>query len=165
MEFFKWLEETSLSVWVRESPSPWAYATVLLLHTIGMGLCVGIAAGIDLRILGLAPRVRLAPLEKFFPILWFGFTINAITGTMLVMQDATTKLQNPDFYVKMVFIALALINLRMIRRQILRNPSVDEGPLPSNARILALTSLFFWLGAITTGRLLAYVGPTSGFAG
>ena len=115
MEFFQWLEQTSLSVWVREAPTVWAYPSVLLLHTIGMALCVGIAAGIDLRILGFAPGVRLAPLETFFPILWAGFGINAVTGTVLLMQDASTKLMNPDFYVKMVFIALAIVTLRMIR--------------------------------------------------
>jgi hypothetical protein len=31
-----------------------------------------------------------------------------------------------------------------------------------NVKVLAVTSLIFWLGAITAGRLLAYVGPVSG---
>ena len=163
MEFIQWLEQTSLSTWIREAPTVWAYPTVLLLHTIGMALCVGIAAGIDFRILGFAPDVRLAPLERFFPVLWGGFWINAITGLLLLMQDASTKLMNPDFYVKMVFIALAIINLRMIRARVFADPSIDEGPLPANARRLAVTSLFLWLGAITAGRLLAYIGPVSGF--
>src|SRR5213075_667035 len=106
MEYLKWLENTGVSSWVRESPSPFAFPTVLLLHTIGMGLCVGINAGIDLRILGFAPRIRLGPMQKFLPVCWLGFIVNAITGTILVMQDATSKLRNPDFYVKMIFIAL-----------------------------------------------------------
>ena len=162
MEFLHWLETTSISTWVRESPSIFAFPTILLLHTIGMALCVGVSAGINLRILGLAPELKLAPLERFFPILWFGFTINAITGTLLVMQDASSKLLNIDFYVKMVFIALALINLSMIRKRVFRDPALDKGPFSSNAKMLAATSIFFWLGAITAGRLLAYVGPVSG---
>ena len=162
MEFLHWLESTWFSTWVRESPSIFAFPTILLLHTIGMALCVGVSAGIDLRLLGFAPELKLAPLERFFPILWFGFIINAITGTMLVMQDATSKLRNLDFYVKMIFIAFALINLSMIRKRVFRDPGLDKGPLPSNTRLLAATSIFFWLGAITSGRLLAYVGPVSG---
>jgi hypothetical protein len=102
-------------------------------------------------------------MERFFPILWFGFSVNAITGTILVVQDATAKLTNVDFYVKMVFIALALVNLRMQRAHIFRDPNVDRGPLSGNARVLAITSLFFWVGAITAGRLLAYVSPLVGF--
>lgn len=162
MEFLKWLEETGFSVWVRESPSIWAFPVVLLLHTVGMGLCVGISAGIDIRILGFAPGLKLAPFERFFPIFWFGFAINAITGTMLVMQDATSKLTNPDFYIKLVFIALALISLKMIRNRVFRDPQLDQGPLPANVKLLAALSLFSWLGTITAGRLLAYTGAVSG---
>ena len=157
-----WLENTGVSTWVRESPSIWAFPAILLFHTIGMALCVGVSAGINLRILGFAPGLRLAPMERFFPILWLGFYVNAITGTILVMQDATSKLRNVDFYVKMVFIALALINLKMIRTRVFRDPQLDRGPLATNVKVLAVASLFFWLGAITAGRLLAYVGPVSG---
>ena len=162
MDFLRWVEQTGFSSWFRESPSIWAYPMVLLLHTIGMGLVVGINAGIDLRILGLAPAIPLSPLKRFIPVLWIGFWINAVTGTILVMQDATTKLRNPDFYVKMAFIALALVVLRLLRTRVFQNPGIDKGDLPSNAKILAIASLFFWLGAITAGRLLAYVGPVSG---
>lgn len=162
MHFFEALEQSGFSVWVRESPSIWAFPVILLLHTIGMALCVGVSAGIDLRILGLAPGLRLAPMERFFPILWFGFWINAVTGTILVMQDATAKMTNLDFYAKMVFIALALVNLKMQRNKVFRDPNVDKGPFSMNAKVLAVTSLFFWMGAITAGRLLAYVGPIAG---
>jgi len=162
MDFLHWLEQTGFSTWVRESPSVWAFPTVLLIHTIGMGLVVGVNAGIDLRILGLAPKLPLAPMEKYFPILWTGFWMNAVTGVILVVQDATTKLANPDFYVKMVFIALAVINVQMLRKRVFRDPLVDQQPPSTNVKILAVTSLIFWLGAITAGRLMAYVGPVSG---
>ncbi len=164
IEYLKWIENLGFSTWVRESPSIFAFPTVLLLHTIGMGLCVGVNAGIDLRILGFAPGIRLAPMERLLPVLWLGFTINAITGTILVMQDASTKLRNPDFFLKMIFIALALVVLRMTQKRVFRDPTLDKGPLSSNAKVLALLSLFLWLGAITTGRLLAYVGPVSGLS-
>ena len=163
MEYLKWIENLGLSAWVRESPRIWAFPTILLLHTVGMALCVGINAAIDLRILGFAPGIRLAPLERLLPILWLGFWINAITGTLLVMQDATTKLRNPDFYMKMIFIAIALVILRMTQKKVFRN-GIDDGQLPFNAKVLAALSLFFWLAAITAGRLLAYVGPVTGLS-
>jgi hypothetical protein len=47
-------------------------------------------------------------------------------------------------------------------KSVFADPNLDRGPLPSNAKLLAILSLFFWLGAITAGRLLAYVGPVSG---
>lgn len=164
MDFLLRLEQSGFFSWVRESTSLFAFPGILLLHTIGMGLVVGISAGIDLRILGIAPALPLAPMEKFFPVLWIGFWINAVTGTILLLADATTKLANADFYVKMVFIALALINQRMLKTRVFRDPLIDNRPLSANVKILAVTSLFFWLGAITAGRLMAYVGPVSGLS-
>jgi hypothetical protein len=155
------IEESGFSTWVRESPSIWAFPVILLIHTLGMGFIVGVSAGIDLRILGMAPALRLAPMEKYLPILWFGFWTNAITGTMLLVADASMKLTNPDFYVKMAFIALSLINLSMIRKHVFRDPQIETGKFSSKARFLAWTSLFCWLVVITSGRLLAYVGSTS----
>src|SRR5215813_2616916 len=162
MEFLRFIEHTSFSQWVTGSSSVLAFPSILLLHTIGMGVVVGISAGVDLRILGLAPALPLAPMERFFPLLWVGFWVNAVTGVIMLAADATTKMTNPDFYVKMACIALALINLRMIRNRVLRDPHVDKQPLSSNAKVLAVTSLVLWLGAITSGRLMAYVGPVSG---
>src|SRR5213083_2872395 len=108
MDFLRAIEQSSFSQWVVGSSSVLAFPSVLLLHTIGMGLVVGINAGIDLRILGLAPALPLAPMERFLPVLWVGFWVNAATGIVLLAADATTKMMNPDFYVKMVFIALAI---------------------------------------------------------
>lgn len=165
MDFLLRIEQSGFLTWVRESPSLFAFGGILLLHTVGMGIVVGINAGIDLRILGLAQELPLAPMERFLPILWIGFWLNAATGVILLAADATTKLANPDFYVKMVFIALAVINLKLIKTRVFSDPLLDHKPLSANAKILALTSLIFWLGAIAAGRLMAYVGPVSGLEG
>ena len=162
MDFLRFLEQSSFSQWVIGSSSVFAFPTVLLLHTIGMGIVVGINAGIGLRILGLAPALPLAPMDRFFPLLWIGFWVNAITGVILLIADATTKVTNPDFYIKMIFIALAVVIMQAIRKRVLRDPFVDKKPVSSDVKVLAVTSLLCWLGAITAGRLLAYIGPVSG---
>jgi hypothetical protein len=162
MDFLRAIEQSNFSQWVVGSSSVFAFPSILLLHTIGMGVVVGINAGIDLKILGFAPAVPLAPLERFLPLLWIGFWVNAVTGVILLAADATTKSVNPDFYVKMVFIALAVINLQALRNRVFRDPLIDKVPPSMNAKVLAITSLICWLGAITAGRLLAYVGPVSG---
>jgi hypothetical protein len=158
MDVLMWLQHTSVATWVRESTSLFSFPGILLLHTIGMALVVGIAAAIDLRILGFAPALPLAQMERFLPVLWAGFWVNAVTGGVLFAVDATAKATNADFWVKMVFIALAVINLRLIQKRVLRDPDLDQRPLSIQAKVLAGTSLFFWMGAIAAGRLLAYVG-------
>src|SRR5215510_11853629 len=112
MDFLLKIQESGFCQWVRQSDSIFSYSGILLFHTIGMGFVVGINACIDLRILGFAPALRISAMERFLPVLWVGFWVNAITGTILLAVEATQKLANPDFYVKMAFIALAVANLR-----------------------------------------------------
>jgi hypothetical protein len=162
MALLQYIENSGFSQWVKQSGSLWAFPGILLLHTYGMAILVGIIAGIDLRILGLMPALPLAPMRKLMPLVWAAFWVNAITGTMLLAADATTKLTNPDFGVKMAFIVIAVITQRMIQTRVFGDSEVDRRPSPRNAKMLAVMSLACWLGAITAGRLLAYVGNAGG---
>jgi hypothetical protein len=165
MSFLAAIENSALAAWVRESSSLWAYPTILFLHTVGLGFLVGLNAAIDLRILGVARRLPLAPMESFFKIMWAAFWVNAISGTLLLMADATTKLTNRVFYIKMAFVFLAVANMVLIRRRVFRAAAIDTAPTARFNRALAVTSLLFWAGAITAGRLMAYFGPVSGAPG
>ena len=157
MDFLTKIEELGFCQWVREADSLFAFPGILLMHTIGMGLVVGINAVFDFRVLGFAPGVRLQSLRRFFPTMWIGFWINAITGTILLAVNATKMLANPDFYVKLAFIALAVINVFLLQKEVFRREESEIAP-SMKAKVLAVTSLLFWLGAIVSGRLLAYVG-------
>ena len=166
MNFLAYLEQTGFSIWVRESRSLFSYPGILLLHTYGMAIVVGLIAGIDLRILGFAPALPLAPMRKLLPIMWAAFWVNAVTGTILMVVDATTKLRNPDFFIKMGLILLAVGIQRQIEKRVFPDEQVEqagqvgqvghvEAPLTTGVKMLALSSLVCWLGAITAGRLLA----------
>src|SRR5438874_13187430 len=104
MGFLETLEQLSISTWVRESPSILAYATILWLHVMGMGVVAGISGVISLRLLGVSPKTAVQPLERLYPLMWWGFSVNAVTGTALLLASASTRLVDPTFYVKMVFI-------------------------------------------------------------
>jgi hypothetical protein len=162
MDLLQTIENLGFSQWVKQSGSLWAFPGILLMHTYGMAVLVGIIAAIDLRILGFVPAIPVGPLQKFLPLVWIAFWVNAITGTMLLMADATTKMRNPDFGVKMAFIVFAVILQLRIQKRVLGDPDVDRRPFSSNAKTLAVLSLVCWLGAITAGRLLAYVGSSTG---
>ncbi len=165
MEFFVWLENSAFFSWVRESSSLLAYPAVSFLHTFGLGILVGISIAVSLRILGLGPGIPLSAMQRLFPIMWAGFVVNAISGTILMIQDASTKLINPLLYIKLVLIALSVVVLEFIKRKVFRNPSLDHGPVAMNGKILAAISIALWIGAITAGRLMGYIGPVSGLAG
>jgi hypothetical protein len=165
MNFLVALEQLPFSIWVRESGSIWAFPTFLFLHTLGMAMVAGGNAAIDLVLLGFWPKASLKPLERLFPVIWWGFWINATTGTVLLIADATTKLTNWDFYVKMSFVFAGVSLIYYMRRKIFLDPELDQGPVSRGAKNLAWASLICWFGAITAGRLMAYVGPVSGAPG
>ena len=51
MALFVWIEQSALSVWVRESPSLLAFPFILFLHTLGLALLAGISVALDLWLL------------------------------------------------------------------------------------------------------------------
>jgi hypothetical protein len=165
MELLSSIQNSAFSVWVRQSGSLFAYPSFLFLHTIGLGMVVGISAMLDLRLLGVARRLPIAPLARFIPIMWIGFWINAVSGTVLLMIDATTKMTNPVFGIKMGLIAIAVTDTVLINRRIVRKPAVDEASVSTEAKALAAISLSCWVGAIAAGRLMAYLGSGSGVPG
>jgi hypothetical protein len=154
--YFYIIEHSALSTWLRETPSVFVFPMILLFHTIGMGFLAGTNAAIDLRVLGVASQMRIGPMQRFFPLMWVGFWMNALTGVALIIAYPTQAFTNPVFYVKLSFIALALVNTLMIRNAIFRDPALDEHPVPGTWKVLASTSLFLWAGAIIAGRLLPY---------
>lgn len=161
MSTLLWLSRTAPAIWARESESIWAYPTILFLHTLGLGLLVGFTTVVDFRVLGFASNVPLAPMRRLFRFIWAGFWINALSGTALLIM-APAKLLNPAFIVKMTCIALGVGDMIWLKRAafgaFLSSRDGVPRPAPVSARLLAAASLALWAGAITAGRLMAYIG-------
>ena len=108
MSFLLWLESTGFGTFIRESESLLAYPTFSTVHTMGLSIIVGLSSVVGLRLLGFAPTMRLAPLKKLFPVIWFGFVINLFSGSGLAAAGATTILPNPLFIAKIIFVIAAV---------------------------------------------------------
>ena len=152
---FDWVEQSPLSMWVR-GESMLAFPLILSAHTLGMGFLAGISAGIDLRLLGLANRVPLSALAKFYPVMWLALALNFASGSLLLIGYPYKAFTNPVFYVKLTLIAAAVYLVVRIRSQILLQPDPDAASVLRQGRLLAITSLACWAGVICAGRLLAY---------
>jgi hypothetical protein len=162
MEFLNWLESLSYSTWVRESPSLWAFPALLFVHTLGMSLVAGGSMVISMALLGLWPKTAIKPLERLYPVMWFGFCINLFTGVSIFLKDASIYGRNFDLYVKLVFVIFGVALIKIMRKQVFGDPTLDNGPVPSRMKMLAWASLTCWFCAIVAGRLIAYVGPVPG---
>jgi energy-coupling factor transporter transmembrane protein EcfT len=156
-QFLAYLEDLQFSHWVKEGSTIWAFPTILVLHTIGMGIVAGGSSMLSLIVLGFWPDVPRRPFVRVFPWMWAGFWLNAVTGTMMLIADATTKLTMLDFYIKMALVFTGIYLMSRTRRTVFEDPQLDEAPVSGHAKMLAWASLACWWGAITAGRLMAYV--------
>ncbi len=156
--FLLWLESTALSQWVVGSPSLFAFPGILSMHAIGMAFAVGLSAAIDVRILGVGRGIPLSAFQRFLPILWAGFWVNALSGVLLLIGYPTKALTNPVFYLKLALIGGAMaILVRLVRTFDTFGERDGRDAAPSRLmRRLAWLSLLCWAAAITAGRLLAY---------
>jgi hypothetical protein len=153
---FSWIESLALSVWLRESPSIWAFPFVLILHTVGLAFLVGANVALDVRVLGVARGVPLRTLERFGVVMWTGFWINAVSGVLLLLAYPTKAFTNPLFYVKLVLIGVGLGIAAKLRARLRALPVPEAHVLPPRLQALAVLSLVCWAAGITAGRLLAY---------
>ena len=157
MEFAQQLQQTALAKWIGESGSLLGYPLLLFLHTLGLATIAGLNAGINLRILGMAPAVTLAPMARFYPVMWAAFAMTVVSGLGLLVADAATKLAQPIFYVKLLFVGLAVVTMQLIKSRVLDDPQLDDRRLAGTARTLAFVSLLLWIAATISGRLIAYL--------
>lgn len=156
MSFLASVEAGTFFTWLRESDSIWAFPTVLMLHALGMMLLSGAAAVLDLRLLGMARGIPIASLRPLFPVMWGGFSLNAVSGALLFGAYATSKGAMPLFFIKLGFVCAGVVTIVLIRREVYPTTLAAE-PVSSRGRVLAVASLMLWVAAITAGRLLAYV--------
>jgi hypothetical protein len=154
MGFFTWLQHAPLSMWIVQSESVWAYATILTAHTVGLAILVGAAIVIDLRVLGVASDVPVSQFERLYRFVWIGFYINLVSGLLLFASEAADKAGQPVFLVKLALVFAALIVTIRLRSEGFRG-RVAAVPT-TRARVMAASSLALWAGAITAGRLMAY---------
>jgi len=154
--FLEWLQLTPLASFVAETL--WAYPLFETLHTLGMALLIGSLGLIDLRILGFRSEMPIVGTLDFLPLAWLGFSINLISGLALFASDAVYFWDSVTFRVKLVLILLAGFNAFLLSQSAFRGVRAGRVESPgTGARLLAGSSLLFWVGAIIAGRLIAYL--------
>jgi hypothetical protein len=157
MDFFVWLESTPIAIAIRDYR--FAYATIESGHYVGLSLLVGGIMMIDLRVLGMARALPLKSMIGLLPIVWAGFIINVLTGSLLFIYGATNFGFNGAFQLKMAFMVVAGLNALAFDVAVRRSGGawVAADKPPPMVKGFATLSLVFWLCVVTTGRWMAYL--------
>lgn len=151
--------DSGLGQYMRESL--WGYPIALTIHSIGMGLLVGVMVVVALRILGCFKRHM--PFQVIKPIIslaMFGFTINLISGILLFVSDPVSYMANAAFLIKILGVVVGLLVLWVMTRtrefKVIENMGAAAvGSM--NLKVLAGVSLVVWTTALTAGRLIGYM--------
>ena len=157
--FASWLNATALSTFIMEHG--WVWPTLETLHFIGLCMLIGVIGAIDLRLLGLAKRVPFAPLHRLLPWGITGFTICLGTGSLFFTGDPFQYVNNWVFWWKMSFVVLAGLNVAAFYLTGTFNAAEElkaGEDAPPQAKVIAVLSLFLWVGVLYLGRMLPFLG-------
>jgi len=137
----------------------WWWAFMMDLHFIGLVLLVGTIGLFNLRVLGFAKQVPVAPLNKLVPWGIAGFGINVLTGLLAFIGMPTFYSHDIAFVLKIVAVLLAVTTLGLFYQMSAFRDCEAVGPgqdAPPRAKFIAGISLVLWLAVIVLGR---YIQP------
>jgi hypothetical protein len=154
--FFAWCERTWVckEITVHESFFP-ALETI---HLFGLVLLLGTIAILSLRLLGLLmPRQPIAELAGALGrYTALGLAIMLPSGLLMFIATAVRCYGNTSFWVKMCFLAAALVFHFTYFKKALRSPDSQYSHV--RARLAACGALLLWFGVGASGRSIGFFG-------
>jgi hypothetical protein len=141
--------------------SKWGWPFCETVHFLGLSLLIGTIGMFDLRLLGMGRRVPLRALHKLIPWGVAGYSATVITGILFLATEPDQYLFNSAFHLKMLFMALAGVNMATFYFVFFRRAKLLRGGEDAelSAKAIAAFSLFLWIGVIVFGRMLTFYRP------
>jgi|SoiMethySBSTD1v2_1073268.scaffolds.fasta_scaffold421986_2 hypothetical protein len=155
---FDWLETSQLSQFIRTDV--WGWPVALTLHALGTALLVGLIFVIGLRFLGLFEQVRYSSLSRLFPLIWFAFGLQVLSGFFLWMTKASRYVADGAFELKVLLIVVGLV-LTYQFSQTMQKEAVSwdqAGAVSSHKARLVAALMVIWAAVLIAGRLTGYMG-------
>ncbi len=158
LPFCQWLAGTPGSITLHESV--FMYPLIESTHVLTLCVFIGMAAAIDLRLLGVTLRqVPVTDMKRRLgPWIAAGFVVMVITGALLFYAIPVRSYQNVFFRAKVVMLIAAGVNAFVFHTNVDRRVAEwDRDPVPPRAaRRAGATSLVLWALIIVCGRMIAY---------
>lgn len=129
----------------------WVYPAILSAHGLGMMTVMGVVLAFNLRVLGFAKNISINAYDRLFMIGWAGFILNLFSGLLLLTGAFSTFIFQGAFLLKIAFIVIGGILLKVIMS------GIRSGRDEKVTMLISAICLASWTGAIITGRLMAYL--------
>jgi hypothetical protein len=154
LPLFQWIQNTAIGHAIRESL--WMFPIIEAVHLLALALIGGAVLIVDLRLAGLALRRQPASelAKDAEPWLIGSLGIMVVSGGLLFSSEALKCYYNPAFWLKMLFLFLAITYTFTIRRRVASAGEATVSPLWM--RGAALVSVTLWSGVGLMGRGIGF---------
>jgi len=154
LPFFQWCEASALGTAIRNSQ--WLFPVIEAVHLLGLALMGGIVLLVDMRLMRLGVRRKpvAALARELEPWLIGTLIVMLATGALLYTSEPIKLYYNGAFWMKMEFLASAIIFTFTIRRRVLAADETRVGLLWG--RLVALISIALWAGVGVGGRDIGF---------
>ncbi|MDH0358219.1 hypothetical protein [Aeromonas caviae] len=136
--------------------STWAFPAIEVVHLVGIALLFGTIIVVDLALLGVlrAPSLKEA-IPSLLTVTKTGAVLVAISGALLFISDPLELWNNPAFRLKIIAIAIAILNALLFQSYLAEKQKTGAGSVLRKVSIGS--SLVLWSGILVLGRAIAYV--------
>lgn len=156
MNLLAYLETTTFADWILISML--GFPTLIALHSVGMGVAVGLSLIAALRLNGVLTGMSATLLPRLLSVAIYGFWLNLLTGLALFVSRGTDYISSTIFLLKMFLVVVSAAILFRLRRRVSASARLADGAhVDGRTRRLAIVVSFTWFGAVVTGRLIAYL--------
>lgn len=150
--FAEWLSRTSPSVFI-QNHNAWVIPAIQSIHIVGIGVVLGSAFLMYLRILGWAgmDQTLEQTADRYVPWLKTALWLMLATGILMVIGEPVRELVTFSFWLKMFLVAAMALAAARFGRRLRREKSSGR-----SLRAMAIVSFLIWIAIIVLGRLIAY---------
>jgi len=137
----------------------WWWATMMVMHFVGLSLIIGAVGAINLRIMGFARELPLAPLHRLLPLAMAGLGINVVTGMLAFIGMPAYYTADIAFWFKLGALMLLGLNVAIFYLTGVFDRVERLGPgedATLSAKIVAASSLLLWFTVIISGRYIQH---------
>ena len=153
LSFFQWCYNTWTGAGIRGST--WLFPFIEAIHLLGLVMIGGTVLLVDLRLAGIAlQRQRVEDLARGARPWLIGSIITMlVTGVLLMESEALRCFYSPAFWMKMIFLGLAIVFTFAIRQRV----ALGEIPTaPFWSKAVGIVSIILWSGVGMGGRGIAF---------
>ncbi len=153
LSFFEWMGNLAFSKAL--GASVWQFALIQAIHLVFLAVFAGAVLIVDLRLMGrtLTDRPVSQVARDAQPWLIWGFIGLLVTGVPQMMQNAIREYYSIFFWIKMGFMALALIFTFTLRRHVTLAAG-GATAVTFQTKVVGLVSIVLWAMVAIPARLI-----------